>query len=63
MKFMSQEVNMRFVFSPSQCNKSKTTTETNFSNLKKTKYHESLGQNEKKKKVQKYFLLSNQKSE
>lgn len=37
--------------------------ETNFSNLKKTKYHESIRQNEKKKKVQKYFLLSNQKSE
>lgn len=76
MKFMSQEVKMRFwlFISPRQCNKQvkttmgtnltcnkqvKTTMETNFSNLKKTKYHESLGQNGKKK-VQKRFLSSHQ---
>lgn len=40
IKFMNQEDKMRFAFSPSQHNKKRQTTlGTDFSNLKKSKYH------------------------
>lgn len=63
--FISQEVKMRlFSAQVSVTNKSKTTLGNNFSNLKKTRYHEQLGQNENKtNNAEKYFLSSNQKNQ